>query len=134
MTSTDDKGVRLDKWLWAARFFKTRGLAQKAIDGGKVHVNGDRSKPGRLIRAGTHLRIRIGTVVKEVVVQDLTETRGPAAVARTLYEETEESRKARELASLEKKAAAGTEPQFGGRPDKRQRRQIEKLLRQNRFR
>lgn len=134
MPPPDEKGVRLDKWLWAARFFKTRSLAQKAVEGGKVHVNGDRCKSGRLIREGLCIRVRQGTEIRDVIVHGLAEKRGPAKMAQSLYEETEDSVKAREKASVERKAAAMAEPTFGGRPDKRQRRQIEKLLRQNRER
>ena len=120
--------VRLDKWLWAARFFKTRSLAVKAIEGGKVRVEGGRAKPGRALRAGQHLEIRIGPEVYQVEVQKLCEKRGPASVARTLYLESEDSRERREQAAVERRAAARAEPDFGGRPDKYQRRRIRKLL------
>lgn len=124
-------GVRLDKWLWAARFFKTRSLAQQAIDGGKVHVEGERSKPGRLIRTGQKLDVRQGHDILEITILKLSEKRGPAPVARTLYEESEASIAERKKAAELRKEAAMAEPRFDGRPDKRQRRQIEKLLRQN---
>jgi ribosome-associated heat shock protein Hsp15 len=122
------EGMRLDKWLWAARFFKTRSVAAKAIDGGKVRVEGARGKPGRTIRVGQRLEIRAGQELFEVDVTALSDRRGPAREARTLYVETPESITAREQAAVERKATAATEPDFGGRPDKYQRRQIRKLL------
>lgn len=127
------KGVRLDKWLWAARFFKTRPLAQKAIEGGKVRVDGARSKPGKHLQVGQNLEIRLGVEVYHVVVLALSEKRGPAPMARTLYQETEESSKAREQASIDRKASAASEPRFeSGKPDKYQRRRIQKLKQKNR--
>jgi ribosome-associated heat shock protein Hsp15 len=124
--------VRLDKWLWAARFYKTRPLAQKAIEGGKVRVEGSRSKPGKQIQIGQQLEIRVGLELYEVTILALSEKRGPAPVARTLYEESPESTERRARESQARKAAAQAEPDFGGRPDKFQRRQIEKLLRKQR--
>lgn len=123
------EGVRLDKWLWAARFFKTRPLAVKAIEGGKVRVEGARAKPGKALQVGQRLEVRAGQELYGIEVLELAEKRGPAKIARTLYRESEESKKRREQASLERKAAAQAEPDFGGRPDKYQRRQIRKLLR-----
>src|ERR687883_597977 len=87
--------VRLDKWLWAARFFKTRGLAAQAIETGKVEVNGERAKRAKHLQVGDKLRIRLGPYHHVVSVRALSERRGPAAVAATLFEETEESRKTR---------------------------------------
>lgn len=125
--------VRLDKWLWAARFYKTRPLAQKAIEGGKVRVDGSRSKPGKQIQVGQELEIRVGMEAYRILVLALSEKRGPASVARTLYAETEESQRDREKASLERKAAAASEPKFErGKPDKYQRRRIQKLKQRNR--
>lgn len=125
--------VRLDKWLWAARFYKTRPLAQAAIEGGKVHLDGSRSKPGHSLREGSTLEIRVGQDVYEVVVKALSDKRGPAKSARLLYEETEEGR-ARRLRSAEaRKAAALAEPVREGKPDKYQRRRIQELLRRQRF-
>lgn len=121
-------GVRLDKWLWAARFFKTRSLAVKAIEGGKVKVQGARAKPGRTLQVGQQLEIRVGAQVFEVEVVELSEKRGPATVARTLYEESEESKVRREQGAMDRKAAAQATPDYGGRPDKYQRRRIRKLL------
>src|SRR5947209_1042317 len=88
--------VRLDKWLWAARFFKTRSLATDAVAGGKVEVNGDRAKPAKAVKPGDEIRLRVGPYKHVLVVRQLGERRGPASVAQTLYEETQSSREARE--------------------------------------
>lgn len=125
-------GVRLDKWLWAARFFKTRSLAKNAIEGGKVRVAGARAKPGRTVQTGQRLEVRVGLVRYEITIRDLSEKRGPASVARTLYEESPASVARREQEAVERKAAAKSAPDFGGRPDKYQRRRIRKLLEKNR--
>ena len=119
--------VRLDKWLWAARFYKTRALAADAIEGGKVEVGGARVKRAKLIQEGDSIRLRLGPYEHIVSVMGLSERRGPASVAATLYEETPESKKTREDLQFRMKAAA---PQFGydsGKPTKKQRRDIEKL-------
>src|SRR5439155_15180299 len=92
---TDMDAVRVDKWLWAARFFKTRALATEAVLGGHVQVNGVRVKPAKDVRVGDRLDLRIGVVPWAIVVTGISERRGPAAVARTLYEETPESAAAR---------------------------------------
>ena len=92
------EGIRVDKWLWAARFFKTRSLATEAVLGGHVQVNGERAKPSREVRAGDSLRIRNGLVEWTVTVRGLSAKRGPAAVARELYEETPDSIVARQMA------------------------------------
>lgn len=119
--------VRLDKWLWAARFFKSRTLAQEAISGGKVHYNGQRVKPGREVQVGALLRIRLGWDEKEVVVRALSARRGAAPVAQQLYEETAASVAAREnreeVRRLDRLLAAPPP----GRPSKRQRRQLHTL-------
>lgn len=120
-------GVRLDKWLWAARFFKTRALAAEAIDGGMVHLNGQRVKRSRVLKAGDEVRVRLGPFEHKVVVRLVSDRRGSATVAATLYEELPESRAARE-ALLEQhrleRAAGAADP---GRPSKRDRRQIDHL-------
>ena len=123
--------VRVDKWLWAARFFKTRSLASEAVDGGRVHVNGDRVKAARPLKTGDRLEIRSGAEAYEVLVLALSEQRGPASAARALYEETEAS-VARRLALSEQRRmlAAGT-PRSEGRPDKRSRRAIARLRRRD---
>jgi len=123
----DTERVRLDRWLWAARFFKTRALSAAAIAGGKVQVNGTRAKPAKQLQVGDDLRIRIGPYEWLVTVRVLSERRGPPKMAQTLYEETAEGRSARErLAELHKIAPAPTY-QGKGRPTKKERREIERL-------
>lgn len=125
--------VRLDKWLWAARFYKTRPLAQKAIEGGKVRVDGSRSKPGKQLQVGQELEVRVGLELYQITVTALSEKRGPASVAQGLYAESAESQEARRRASEERKSAAASQPRFdSGRPDKYQRRRIQKLKEANR--
>jgi len=123
----DTERVRLDRWLWAARFFKTRALSAAAVAGGKVQVNGTRAKPAKQLQVGDDLRIRVGPYEWLVTVRALSERRGPPKVAQTLYEETAEGRSARErLAELHKIAPAPTY-QGKGRPTKKERREIERL-------
>lgn len=119
--------VRLDLWLWAARFFKTRSLAKQAIETGKIEVGGQRAKPSRSVRIGDALRIVRGEEVFEIGVAGLSDTRGPAATARLLYTESDVSRQAREarLADLRAARAGYQAPQQ--RPDKRARRLIRLL-------
>jgi ribosome-associated heat shock protein Hsp15 len=123
----DSGGVRLDKWLWAARFYKTRSLASAAIEAGKVKVRSERVKPARAVRIGDRLLLARGDDVAEVVVRQLSSARGPAAVAQLLYDETEASRarraRARERARLEREPAAG----LRGRPSKRDARVLRRL-------
>jgi ribosome-associated heat shock protein Hsp15 len=116
--------LRLDKWLWAARFFKTRALATAAVEGGKVSVNGAHAKPSRHLHEGDTLRIRRGEQEYTVVVQGLTRQRGSALVAHMLYEETAESLVAREQ-RREDKRLTGCAPPV--RPDKRARRQLRRF-------
>src|SRR4051812_34825519 len=117
--------VRLDKWLWAARFFKTRSAATEAIAGGKVDVNRDRAKPAKQIKPGDEVRVRIAPYEHILIVRQLGERRGPASVAQTLYEETEESRLERErLAAQLKMAPATFVYDEGGRPTKKDRRDL----------
>jgi ribosome-associated heat shock protein Hsp15 len=133
MRSTEDEGagagrVRVDKWLWAARFFKTRSLAADAIGGGKVLVAGERVKPAKLLQVGDEVRLRMGPYEHVVIVRTLSERRGPATVAATLYEETAASRAAREkLADQLRMAPAAFVYEDKGRPTKRDRRDIERL-------
>lgn len=115
-------GVRLDKWLWAARFFKTRQLAIDAIDGGKVHLNGNRVKPAKGVRPGDELSVRKGPYEFVVIVRDLSERRGPASEAAKLYEETPESLTERERLRAQLSVALPTGPE--SKPDKKNRRQI----------
>lgn len=119
--------VRLDQWLWAARFFKTRSLAKQAVETGKVEVGGQRAKASRAVRAGDGLRIARGEEVFEVVVRGLSDTRGPAPVAQHLYEESEASRQAREQARALRVAERTGYRAPEGRPDKRARRLIRAL-------
>ena len=133
MRPKDDEGsgpgrVRVDKWLWAARFFKTRSLASDAVGGGKVVVGGERVKPAKLLQIGDEVRVRLGPYEHVVVVRALSERRGPATVAATLYEETAASRAAREkLADQLRMAPATFVYEDKGRPTKRDRRDIERL-------
>jgi ribosome-associated heat shock protein Hsp15 len=122
----DDHRVRLDKWLWAARFFKTRGLAADAIDGGKIEVNGDRAKRARLVQPGDSVRVRHGPFEHVVVVRELSARRGPATEAAKLYEETAESKAARERIALQHKLAAVRFEFEEGKPSKKDRREIDK--------
>ncbi len=119
--------MRLDKWLWAARFFKTRSLAQQAIAAGRVKLNGDRVKPAHDVKAGDGLAIRVGEFEWRIAVRGLSETRGPAPQAQRLYEETDASRAERQLRADQRRW--GTEPslQLKGRPTKRNRRLLEKF-------
>ncbi len=120
--------VRVDKWLWAARFFKTRSLAKAAIEGGKVQLEGQRVKVSREITLGDRLTIRQGWDEKDITILGLTEQRGPASVAQGLYEESKESVARREREALLRRAAGGlNKPSH--RPDKHERRQISRLRR-----
>ena len=116
-------GVRLDKWLWAARFFKTRALAADAIDKGHVEVNGERAKRARNVREGDRITIRRPPFEQIVVVKGLSEQRGPASIAQELYEETPTSREKRELVAAQLRAAG---PVAEGRPTKRDRRDLDR--------
>lgn len=119
--------TRIDKWLWAARFFKTRSLASDAVDGGKVQLNDIRVKPAKEIKPGDMLRIAIGPVTWTVVVRDISDKRGPAAEAQKLYEETEASRLAREAQREQSRMAAEPGAAIRGRPTKRDRRRIDRF-------
>lgn len=116
--------VRIDKWLWAARFFKTRSLAARSCDLGRIQVNGQPAKPAREIHVGNMLRITNDGGDFQVEVLELSDVRGPAPVAQTLYRETEESKEARLKAAAERKAAMQYTPAPVGRPSKRDRRRI----------
>lgn len=127
MSAEEGATVRLDLWLWAARFFKTRSLARQAVENGKIEVGGQRPKPSRAVRAGDALRIERGEEVFLVEVAAVSDVRGPAGVARTLYAESEASRLAREarLAELRAQRAGYRPPEH--KPDKRARRLIRAL-------
>jgi ribosome-associated heat shock protein Hsp15 len=124
---TDDGRVRLDKWLWAARFFKKRLLASEAIAGGKVQVNGDRARRARPLQVGDEVRVRLGPYEHLVVVRALSGRRGPAAAAAELYEERPESIAAREALAIQLKTLHSAFVPEKGRPTKRDRREIERL-------
>ena len=121
--------VRLDKWLWAARFFKTRSLATKAVAGGRVHLNSARVKPARDVRAGDTVAVNVGDVKWTVVVTALSDKRGPASVAATLYVETPESAAGRERHAAERRLARPLGAELGERPTKQARRQLDALRR-----
>lgn len=125
-SQTKQEKIRLDKWLWACRFYKTRALAKAAIDGGKVHYQGNKPKVGRNVQIGETVRIRQGYDEKTVIVIALSQRRQSATIAQTLYEETKDSiQKREEIANLRKMAAPSTQ----GKPDKKQRRQIHRFKR-----
>ena len=124
--------VRLDKWLWAARFYKTRSLATDAVAGGRVHVNGVRVKPSKEIRVDDELELTFGSLRRTVVVAGLSEKRGPASVAAGLYVETPESIAAREQHALERRAARPLGADLGARPTKLDRRRLDALRRAQR--
>lgn len=116
--------LRIDKWLWCARFFKSRSLAAEAVAGGKVHLNAQRVKPSRAVQAGDVLEITLGIEVATVKVTAIPMRRGPAAEARLCYEETPESLARRERYREQRRLAAMAAPQTDGRPDKRTRREL----------
>jgi ribosome-associated heat shock protein Hsp15 len=128
-TESESDKVRLDKWLWAARFYKTRSLATEAINGGHVHLNGARVKPSRNVRLEDEVRIKKGTTEFIVHIKGLSEQRGPASVAQTLYEESEASRIARENHAEQRRLRAASGPAPQKRPDKRARRHIIRFTR-----
>lgn len=119
--------MRLDKWLWAARFFKTRSAAADAVDGGKVDIAGDRAKRARPVQVGDVVTIRRPPYEQHIVVRGLSELRGPASVAAKLWEETAESKQARERLAFQLKNAPTLTFTGGGRPTKRDRREIQKV-------
>ena len=124
--------ARVDKWLWAARFFKTRGAASHAVLGGRVHVNGARVKPSKEVRVGDTVEVTIRSVKRTVEIAGVTDKRGPAAVAATLYVEAPESITAREEAALERRLARPPGADLGARPTKLARRQLEAMRRAHR--
>jgi len=124
--------VRIDKWLWAARFFKTRSVAAAAVVGGRVHVNGLRAKPSKDVRVGDTVEVTIGAVRRTVQVTSVSDRRGPASVAATLYSETPESVAARERHALERRLARPLGADLGSRPTKLDRRRLDALRRRQR--
>ena len=131
MNDSASRGVRIDKWLWAARFYKTRSLAQTAVGGGKVRLNDERVKVAKEVKAGDTLTIRIAEYEWVVVVTALSEKRGSAEVARTLYRETDDSIAKRLAQIADRRAQAGVwgEREGKGRPTKRERREVERFKR-----
>ena len=123
-TEQTNEPTRIDKWLWNARFFKTRSLAAEAITGGKIDVNGARPKPSRIMRIGDQLSIRRGPYEWTVVVKGIAKLRGPASEAQLLYEETAESIRKRELTSAQLKLERPPEFHSPGRPSKKDRRAV----------
>ncbi len=121
------QGVRVDKWLWACRFFKTRGLAQTAIEKGRVTVGGERVKVARQLKVGEAVVVEIGEVRREVEVRQLSDVRGPAPVAQTLYEETAVSIAARVEAAQRRRLYREPAVAIHGRPTKRDRRELDRL-------
>jgi ribosome-associated heat shock protein Hsp15 len=126
-TSPIIPGIRLDIWLWAARFFKTRALAKHAVETGKVEIGGQRAKPARAVRVGDELKIARGEEIFELQVTALADQRGPAPVARTLYRESEASRIKREAAAAQRRAERSGYQAPQSKPDKRARRLIRAL-------
>ncbi len=118
--------MRIDKWLWAARFFKTRGLAQDAVETGRVLVGDERVKVARLLRVGETVTVRVADAERVVVVRELSEQRGPAPVAQRLYEETAASVAAREAARERRRFFAEPARGIEGRPTKRDRRALDR--------
>jgi ribosome-associated heat shock protein Hsp15 len=121
--------IRLDKWLWAARFYKTRSVARNMVDGGKVHYNGQRSKPSKIVEIGATITLRQGNEEKTIIVEQLSEQRRGAPEAQTLYRETNESIAKRERQALVRKLNAHN-PSPERRPDKKQRRDLLKFKHQ----
>ena len=121
-----DGELRFDKWLWAARFFKTRSAASHAVMGGKVKLNDQRVKPAKLMGPGDRLAIVIGDYAWSITVRALSDRRGPASVARELYYEDESSREQREASVAARRQGYAVQPLAGGRPEKKQRRNLER--------
>ena len=132
MTATGaDPGatVRLDKWLWAARFFKTRQLAVEAINGGKVQVNGRRTKPGKSVQAGARLIVHKGSLEWDLTIKGISKQRRPASEAALLFEESENSRLRRQKLVRQRRESGDRMQDTKGRPNKRDRRMIQRFIR-----
>ena len=127
MTQGSDTRVRIDRWLWAARFFKTRSLAAQAVDGGRVKVNDERVKPAKALQVGDRLEIHIGTYQWSIRVRALSDRRGPATAARELYAEDAASGARRAAALAARREGIDPFPEHGGRPVKKQRRALQRL-------
>ena len=122
-----EDSVRVDKWLWAARFFKTRALASAAVAGGKVHVNGSQAKPAKPVQAGDQLRVRVGPYDWILTVRAVTERRGSSKDAQLLYDESPDGKAARERLAEAHKIAPAPTYQGKGRPTKKERRELQRL-------
>lgn len=122
-----EQQIRLDKWLWAARIYKTRSLAREMVEGGKVHYNGQRTKPSKIVETGAELKLRQGSDEKKIVVIGLSEQRRPASEAQKLYQETAESIIKREEVANARRLGALTMPHPDRRPDKKERRNLIKF-------
>jgi ribosome-associated heat shock protein Hsp15 len=131
METAKENEIRIDKWLWAARFFKTRSLAAEAVSGGKVDVNGGRAKPSRSIKIGDQLSVRRGPYEWTVIVKGVAKQRGPATEAELLYEETEESRGRRERVAVQMRFERPPEFNIAGRPSKKDRRARLRFMRRD---
>ncbi len=129
--SQQDEPIRIDKWLWAARFFKTRSLAAEAVSGGKVEINGGRAKPSRIVRVGDKLCVRRGPYEWIVVVKDVSRLRGPAPLAQLLYDETETSIRERQAVAAQLQLERPPEFTAPGRPTKRDRRALSRFTRRD---
>ncbi|WP_278495490.1 ribosome-associated heat shock protein Hsp15 [Pantoea vagans] len=127
MKEKSSEEVRLDKWLWAARFYKTRAMAREMIEGGKVHYNGQRSKPGKVVELNAELTLRQGNDERTVVVAGITAQRRPASEAQQLYHETDASIEKREKMAQARKMNALNMPHPDRRPDKKERRDLMKF-------
>ena len=123
------KSVRLDKWLWAARFFKTRSLARAAVEGGKVGIDGVRAKPGKAVQLGLQINLRMGAERRQIIVKKLLDKRGSAVIAQTLYTETDESIARREQDAAQRKLANTVIQHDKNKPEKHQRRQMQRFKR-----
>lgn len=129
--SNEIKGLRIDKWLWVARFFKTRGLASEAIKGGKIDINGSHAKPSKIIEIDNLLKIRKGAFIYEITVRALSRHRGPATEAAKLYQESDQSIANRTKLVEQLKAESALRPTTHGRPSKRDRRNIIRFTRKS---
>ena len=127
MKEKSSEEVRLYKWLWAARFYKTRAIAREMIEGGKVHYNGQRSKPGKVVELNAELTLRQGNDERTVIVADISAQRRPASEAQQLYRETDASIEKREKMAQARKLNALTMPHPDRRPDKKERRDLMKF-------
>ena len=130
MTTDTSNAVRIDKWLWAARFYKTRSIARNMVDGGKVHYNGQRTKPSKIVELGAVITLRQGNEEKTVVIEQISDRRRGAPEAQLLYKETADSIKKREENAQKRKLNALNSPSPDRRPDKKQRRDLIKFKHQ----